>query len=67
MAVRTARHLADLVGAEEVGAPESGEDREEPLGLAELLLEEVEGVRERVAHRDAEGAQTEALREHAAW
>ena len=49
-------HVRDLVRAEEVGPPEPGEDREETLGLAELVLEQVEGVGQRIADRYAEAA-----------
>ena len=56
--------MRDLVRAEEVGPAEPGQDREEALGLAELVLEQVEGVRQRVADRDTEAAQPEALGEH---
>ena len=57
-------HLRHLVGAEDTGAAEAGEHGEHRLGLTELVLEQVERVRERVADREPERAQPEGLQEH---
>ena len=55
--------LRHLVGAEDTGAAELGQDREKPLGRTELVLEEVEGVGQRVADRQAEHAQPDRVQQ----
>ena len=60
----TARTCATSWVRNELRAAEARQHGEEPLGLAELVLEQVEGVRERVAHRYAERPEPEGLRQH---
>ena len=63
MACTTARTCATSC-APDARATEQGQHRVEALSRAVLLLERVERVRQRVAHRHAEGPQSESAEEH---
>ena len=62
--VENGTDLRDLVGAEHPGPAEAREHREHRLGLAELVLEEIEGVRQRVADGQTQRAEAERLQQH---
>lgn len=44
----------NFMGSKEVSAPQSGQDREESLGRPDFLPEELEGMREGMAHRPSQ-------------
>ena len=57
-------HLRDLVRAQQARLAEQRQHGEKRLGRAHLLLEALEGVRQRLADRPAQRAQPEAVQEN---
>ena len=64
MASRTAATRGTSCVRKTARAAETGQHGEEALGDAELVLEQVERVRHRVADRQAERAQPERVQQH---